>query len=131
MPHVTIELSTNVAAHHDVDALVTAVHNAALGHGLASLAALRTRAHIAENFRVADGAAERAFIALHARIGPGRDHDQKRSFIEALLAAAQAEIGDSDLTIAWSIELTEIDATLRINDNRIRAALEALEHANG
>ena len=131
MPHVTIELSHNVAAHHDVDALVAAVHTAALGHGLASLAALRTRAHITDHYRIADGSAERAFVAMHARIGPGRDHDQKRSFIEALLAAAQAEIGESQLTIAWSIELTELDANLRINDNQIRPAFEAQEDVNG
>jgi len=125
VPHLTIEYSSNVAKHHDIDALVTAAHHQALDHGLAKLAALRTRAHGTDHYRLADGAPERAFIAIHARVGPGREHDQKRSFIEAVLKAAQHQIGETPLTIAWSIEITEIDADLRVNDNQIRASLEA------
>lgn len=124
MPHVTIEYSANVAEHHDIDALVAAVHDAALDHGLAALAALRTRAAERTHFRIADGDDRFAFVAIHARIGPGRDLEQKQSFIEALLDAAQQTLEATPLAIAWSIELNEIDPELRINRNGVRAALE-------
>ena len=125
MPHVTIEYSANVAEHHDIDALIGAVHDAALDHGLAALAALRTRAAERTHFRVADGDARFAFVAIHVRIGPGRDPEQKQSFLEALLDAAQHLVEPSPLAIAWSVELNEINPELRINRNGVRTALES------
>ena len=127
MPHITIEYSANVADHHDIDALVEVVHQAALDHGLASLDALRTRAADREHYRIADGQPDHAFIALAARIGPGRDLEARTSFLEQVLFAAvhRIESADSPLAIAWSAELTEIDPETRINRNRVRARLQA------
>ena len=34
MAHIIIEHSANLADHHDIDALVEAVHEAAAAHGL-------------------------------------------------------------------------------------------------
>ncbi len=124
MPHVTIEHSSNVTEHHDIDALVQAVHAGALDHGLATLAALRTRAVQRTHFKVADGDGRFAFVAINVRIGPGRDLAQKQSFIEALLDAATAALTPTELAIAWSIELNEIDPELRINRNDVRTAME-------
>lgn len=126
MPHITIEHSANVAEHHDVDALVDVVHAAAIEHGLAPLAALRTRAVTRDHYRVADGDPRFAFVAITCRVAPGRDLDTKRSFITRLLDAAEARIDaeDGPLAIAWSIELTELDRDLRINRNHVRTALE-------
>ena len=125
MPHITIEYSANVAAHHDIDALVEAVHGAALEHGLASLAALRTRAAERSAYRIATGDDRFGFVAIAVRIGPGRDLALKQSFIETLLDAAEQAVRPSPLAVAWSIELTEIDPELRINRNGVRTALEA------
>jgi 5-carboxymethyl-2-hydroxymuconate isomerase len=125
MPHITIEYSANVADHHDVDALVETVHDAALSHGLPDLAGLRTRAAERAHYRVATGGRRFAFVAIHCRIGPGRDDEAKRSFVERVLDAAEAALGGTPLAIAWSIELTELDPRLRINRNHVRAAIEA------
>ena len=123
MPHVIIEYSANVAEHHDIDDLVAAVHTAALADGLPALDALRTRAEERAAFRVADGAAANAFVAIHARIGPGRDGEAKQRFLAAVLDAAESHVGDTPLDIAWSIELTEIDPEFRINRNHVRPAV--------
>ena len=101
------------------------MHSAALDHGLATPAALRTRAAKRSLYRVADGDASFAFVAIAVRIGPGRDLTEKRSFIETLLDAAEQAVQPTDLAIAWSIELTEIDPELRINRNGVRKAMEA------
>ena len=108
-------------------ALVDVVHRAALDHGLPALDGLRTRAVGREHYRIADGQPDHAFIAISARIGPGRDAEAKTTFLEEVLHAAVVRI-DSEggpLAIAWSIELTEIDPEFRINRNLVRARLQA------
>jgi len=125
MPHITIEYSANLAEHHDIDALVAAVHAAALDHGLPPADGLRTRATCRDHYVVADGSPDLAFIAIAVRIGPGRIADTKRSFIETVLDAAEAQLAteSSRLAIAWSIELNEIDPDFRVNRNHVRTRL--------
>jgi len=127
VPHLVIEYSANVADHHDIRALVDVVHAAALSHGLAATDALRTRAVGRDLYRIADGHEANAFVAIQGRIAPGRDAATKRSFTEAVLDAAEAQVGSEQgpLAIAWSIELTEIDPASRINRNRVRERMAA------
>lgn len=126
MPHITIEYSVNVAEHHDVQALVDAVHAAALDHGLPPLDALRTRAAARSHFRIADGQPDHAFVAIAARMGPGRSVEDKQTFLEAVLDAAEDNIGEgSPLAIAWSMEITELDPEVRINRNHVRERMAA------
>ena len=124
MPHITIEHSANVADHHDIDALVATVHEAALAHGLPDVTGLRTRAAERVHYRVATGDMRFAFVAIHCRIGPGRESETKRTFITEVLDAAEAALAGTPLAIAWSTELTELDPELRINRNHVRGALE-------
>lgn len=125
MPHITIEYSANIADYHDVDALVAAIHAAALAHGLPPADGLRTRAARRDHYLVADGSADLAFVAITIRIGPGRDSESKTSFIEAVLNAAEVQLDNEvgPLAIAWSIELNEIDPEFRINQNHVRTRL--------
>lgn len=127
MPHVTIEYSANVAEHHDIDGLVETVHRAALVDGLPPADGLRTRAARREHYRIADGDSDHAFVAIVARVGPGRTTEAKRRFIEALLDAAEAQTTSEGgpLAIAWSIEITELDPELRINRNHVRTRIDA------
>jgi len=130
VPHIVIEYSANIAESHDIDALVGAVHSAALDHGLAAPDALRTRAEERKHYRVADAHPANAFVAIAVRIGPGRTAEDKTSFITAVLDAAEANISDRTtvnpgdaLAIAWSIELHEIDPNHRINRNHVRTRM--------
>lgn len=127
MPHLLIEFSSNVEDHHDIGALVEATHAAAVATGVAPLTGMRTRAVRRDVYRVADGAADNAFIALQLRIGPGRSLEVKRGLIEAVLDAAQRSVPEQEgpLAIAWSIELSEIDAEVRINRNNIATRIES------
>lgn len=125
MPHITIEHSANLAEHHDIDALVAAVHSAALENGLPSLSALRTRAVSRQHYRISTGDPGFGFVAIACRIAPGRDASAKRSFLEQVLDAAEAQLMSEGcpLYIAYSIEITETDPEFRINRNRVRDAL--------
>ena len=133
MPHITIEYSANVAEHHDIDALVRAVHEAAIDHGLPSPGSLRTRAVSRVHYRVADGSDDLAFVAIAVRVGPGRDAETKTGFIETLLDVAESQVGSEPgpLAIAWSIELGEIDADFRINRNYVRSRIAERADAHG
>ncbi len=120
----------NVADHHDIGELVDAVHHAAIDFDIGPLAGMRTRAAAREHYRIAGGEPTYALIAIHARLGPGRERDQKRAFIEHVLAGAQVAVGESPLHIAWSIEVTELDADLRINDNNVKVAMDSAAAQN-
>ena len=126
MPHITIECSANLAEHHDLDALVAAVHEAGLAHGLPPADGLRTRLAVRDHYVVADGDPTFAFVAIHVRIGPGRDPAAKQSFITTLLDAAEARLDaeSSSLAVMWSIELNEIDPEFRINRNHVRTRIQ-------
>ena len=84
MPHITVEYSANVAEHHDIDALVGVVHQTALDHGLPAVSGLRTRAAERTHYRVATGDPRFAFVAIHCRVGSGRETEVQREFIERL-----------------------------------------------
>lgn len=125
MPHITIEHSANVADHHDIDALVGVVHDAVVANGIGPHAGVRTRAIIREHYCIGDGDPANAMIAMVARLGPGRDADTKKAFIDEILDAAEAHtMGESSaLDIAWSLEVQEIDAEFRVNRNHVATAM--------
>lgn len=126
VPHVLVEYSANVADHHDIDALVEAVHTGALQTGVPPLAGLRTRAFARSAYRIADCHSSNAFVAVVVRIGPGRDAQTKTGLLEAVLDAAAQQIASEHgpLAIAWSAEIQEIDEAFRINRNHIRQRME-------
>ncbi len=132
MAHITIEYSANLAEHHDVGALVDAVHAAAAEHGLTPTDALRTRAVGRSHYRIADGDSDHAFVAIAVRVGPGRDAAARAGFLATILDAAETHLAatPSPLAVAWSAELTEIDATFRINRNGVRARIAEREQHN-
>ncbi len=134
MPHLIVEHSSNVAAHHDIDALLDVLLESTLAQGVAPVPGIRIRAVNHERTRIADGSNENyAFIAITARLGPGRDAATKMSLIETTLDAAQAHIASEGgpLIIAWSFEVQEIDAAFRINRNEIAAHMNKTDASSG
>jgi 5-carboxymethyl-2-hydroxymuconate isomerase len=125
MPHLTIEYSANLERAVDIDSLVARVHAAALSTGTAPLDALRTRAVRRDHYAIADRHPDNAFVAVAARLGPGRPLDERRRFVEALLAAVVEGCGDAADTTMFSVECTEIDPDTRVNDNRLRPLVVA------
>lgn len=122
MPHVIVEYSSNVAAHHDVDALLDVIHEAVLKLDIAPIPGIRIRGIEHTNTRIADGSDQHhAYIAMIARIGPGRDAETKMHLITTVLDAAEAHLARAGgpLLIAWSFEVQEIDAEFRVNRNKI------------
>ena len=128
MPHFVVEYSANVAEHHDVGALLDVIQQTILDMDVAPVAGIRIRGIRQDEYRIADGSnANFAYVAMVARLGPGRDDETKTRIITTVLDAAEAQFASetSPLVIAWSLEVQEIDAVFRVNRNYVKAALEA------
>ena len=125
MPHIIIEYSANLAELTDTDALLAAVHAAALDDGLPAVAGLRTRAVSRDHYRIADGDPSYGFVCLTARIGPGREPEMIQRFLTRLIETVDAMLAplQPDHPIALSAEVQLIDPALRINRNHIRTHL--------
>jgi len=123
MPHVIIEHSANLADHVDVGDLVAFLHREVLATGLAPIAALRTRALRTDHYVVADGEPANVYVAVTARLGPGRTDDDKRRLITVLADAVENQLGSTAADAAISVEFQEIDADLRVNRNGLRARI--------
>ncbi|MFK8022683.1 MAG: 5-carboxymethyl-2-hydroxymuconate Delta-isomerase [Ilumatobacter sp.] len=127
MPHVIIEFSAPTCSTQggpvDIDALVDAVHDAALATGTASIEALRTRAVGRNHIAVGDRHPDNGFIAVTARLGAGRPVGERRAFAAALLDAVELEVGAAVEHLMLSAEVQEIDPDTRINRNHARTAI--------
>ena len=105
----------------DIDGLVDAVHDAAIDSGLAPIDALRTRAVGRNHVAIADRHPDNRFIAVIARIGPGRSPEQKKQLADVLIDAVENFTGpDAASTTMLSSEVQEIDAEFRVNRNGVR-----------
>ena len=125
MPHIIIEHSANLADLTDIDALVAAVHQAALDDGLPALDALRTGAAPRDHYRIADGDPSYGFVAVTARIGPGREPEAVERFLTRLIDTVDEALAHllPDHPVALSAEVQLIDPTMRINRNHVRTHL--------
>ncbi len=85
MPHLVLEYSANVPDEPDLDLALRRLHEAMTTAGPFDLANVKSRAVRQERFRVADGAADRAFVHLTAAVLAGRDTEVLRATAAALL----------------------------------------------
>ncbi len=123
MPHVIIEYSSNIEQLVDVQALLISVHEAALASRAVPSDALRTRLEPRLSYLIADAYADNAFVAVTARLGPGRTPDEKHALMTVLLTAVESALGAAAANAMLSVELQEIDAEFRVNKNNLRTAI--------
>lgn len=116
MPHIIVEYSANLAEVASIPALVSAVHQAAVGSGVFEVAAIRTRAVGRDVVMVGDGDPTNGFVLVTARIKAGRPLAVQTQVAEALLDAASRCLATAfeQRTIILNVEIHEIPSlTLR------------------
>jgi 5-carboxymethyl-2-hydroxymuconate isomerase len=123
MPHVIIEHSANVADHVDVNKVMRAMHERVLATGLAPLAGLRTRAICVDHYVVADGLETNGYVAVTARLGPGRSAEQKQHLLSEMMSVLDEQLAPILEQLALSVELQDIDPSSRINKNYLRTRI--------
>ena len=121
MPHITIEYSANLEDEINAQALVDAVHRAALDSGLFPVGGVRTRAEMREHYAIADGNPDNAFVAARARIGSGRDTDEKKAMGQAIFRAMCETLEPTYKVrpLAISFDISEIDDELSFKRNNL------------
>ncbi len=126
MPHITIEYSANLRDKVDVAKLVEIVHQAALRTGVFEVAAVRTRAAARDLYVIADGHADNAFVAISARIAPGRPVETRKRLGQEIFDAACEFLRSVYETspLAISLEVQEIDNTAAFRKNNLHSIVK-------
>jgi len=100
MPHVTIQYTANLDPDARIDALcatlaeVVCAQRDDAGQRLYPIGGTRVLAYPSHAYAVADGAPDRAFCYIHARIAPGRPREKVLATGEALGAAVKAHFAE-------------------------------------
>jgi 5-carboxymethyl-2-hydroxymuconate isomerase len=126
MPHITVEYSANLKNHIDIRKLVETIHQAALRTGVFEVAAVRTRAARRDDYVIADGHSDNAFVAIAVRVAPGRPPEtRKRAGQEIFDAACELLKNVYETTpLAISLEVQEIDNTAAFRKNNLHAIVK-------
>jgi 5-carboxymethyl-2-hydroxymuconate isomerase len=89
MPHLVLEYSANVPDQPDFRRVLLDLHEALLSSALFERKDIKSRAVRHDLFAVADGAGDRAFVALSIAILDGRSDEVKAALSEAALDVLQ------------------------------------------
>lgn len=121
MPHLIVEYSANVEEDIRLDALLDALHRAALDTGVFPAGGLRTRAHRTEHYRIADCHPDNAFVHVTAVVGHGRPLDVRRRAGEQLFAALTGHLDDlyRRRPLAISFNMQEFHPDLNFKQNNL------------
>lgn len=121
MAHIVIEHSDNLRGRLEVQPLVQALHQAALGTGIFPIGGLRTRAYATSSYCIADGHPDNAFVHVSVRVGHGRDRTTQRAACERIFAAACDHLAKLFETapLAISVEMAELDPELSLKRNNL------------
>ena len=127
MPHLTVEYSANLEPRLDVMGLLAAVHRSALSTGVFEIGGIRVRAERREQFLVADGDAANGFVAVHVRIGVGRDEATRTRMAETIFTAVTVFLDPiyQASPLAISLEIQQIDPVGSLKQNNLHARLKA------
>jgi 5-carboxymethyl-2-hydroxymuconate isomerase len=121
MPHLIVEYSNNLAARVDIPELLQTLHQTALTTGVFPLGGLRTRAARRDQYVIADGHPDNAFIHVTMRIGHGRDMVTKQRAGDQLFSALCGYLDDAFKSgpLSISLEMQEIDPMLSFKQNNL------------
>jgi 5-carboxymethyl-2-hydroxymuconate isomerase len=121
MAHIVIEYSAGLRDRLALPTLLSAVHQAALQTGVFPIGGLRTRAYEAQDYVIADGHPDNAFVHLSLKVGHGRDLETRQRACEAIFEAACRELAplQEAQPLAISLEMREIDPVLTCKKNNL------------
>jgi len=131
--HIVVEYSVGLRGRLDLPAFLAAVHQAALATGVFPIGGIRTRAYEAEDYVIADGHPDNAFVHLSLKVGHGRDLETRRGACEAIFNAACGHLASLFETspIGISLEMQEIDPVLTCKKNNLHDYVKRRQAAGG
>ncbi|SMH62909.1 5-carboxymethyl-2-hydroxymuconate Delta-isomerase [Azospirillum agricola] len=128
MPHLTVEYTGNLGAKADIPALLRKANAVLIAQGGAfPIGGIRSRAIRLEDFCVADGTADDAFVHLTLRIGSGRSAEQKKKAGDELFAMVRDHFADlfASRFLALSLDIQEFSEAGTWKHNNIHGRYKA------
>lgn len=129
MPHLLIEYSANLEPRIDIRGLIERLHATAIDTGVFPVGGARTRAMRRDQYRVADGAPDNAFVHLTMRVGHGRSIETRRGAADKIFRALCEHLAPiyRDTPLAISAEMQEIDPQFSFKQNNLHERLAQVE----
>lgn len=128
MPHLTVEYTGNLGAHADIPALLRKANAVLIAQGgVFPIGGIRSRAIRLDDFCVADGTADDAFVHLTLKIGAGRSAEQKQHAGDALFAMVRDHFAAlfASRFLALSLEIQEFSEAGTWKHNNIHGRYKA------
>ncbi|MFK7730595.1 MAG: 5-carboxymethyl-2-hydroxymuconate isomerase [Pseudomonadales bacterium] len=123
MAHFVFEYSANLDKEAlAVGALFSKLHETVAASGIFPMAGMRSRAYCANDYYVANGDPNHAFVHLNFKIGTGRseqEQDDAFKLVKGVLLEHLDKLYQSR-ALAISVEMSELPAKLRHNANNVR-----------
>lgn len=126
MAHFILEYSTNLKKTEiNVDSLFEKLHRCAIDSTIFPVAGIRSRAIACDEYRIADGDPDLAFVNLSVKVGSGRSLETRKEvgkqLFDVLVEHLQPVIDSRYIGI--SFEMRELDPDVKFNKNNIRDKL--------
>jgi 5-carboxymethyl-2-hydroxymuconate isomerase len=124
MAHVIVEYTANIRAEAALPRLLQTINDTLIAqHGVFPIGGIRSRAIELTDYRMADGAADYAFVHVTLKIGAGRDPATKKRACDALFEAIKAHFAElyAKRLLALSMELYEFDEAGTYKHNNVHA----------
>lgn len=123
MPHLIIEYTSNLKSEADIPSLLQQVNQTLLQYEIIPVGGLRTRAICLEDYLVADGTANDAFVHAVLKLGKGRTEEQISAVSEDLFTTIERHFQTifEKHYLALSLEIKEFERpTLKKNNIHTR-----------
>jgi 5-carboxymethyl-2-hydroxymuconate isomerase len=127
VPHIVIEYSANLENRIGLRDLVRKAHEAALASGVFEVGGLRTRAVRRDNYRIADGHPDNAFVTVNVRIGHGRPEVARRKVGQMIFDAVREHLAPiyANTPLGITLDVAEIDPIATFKQNNMHAIVKA------
>ncbi|WP_158903875.1 5-carboxymethyl-2-hydroxymuconate Delta-isomerase [Burkholderia sp. L27(2015)] len=124
MPHIVIEYTANLGAQARIPELLKTVNQTMIAQdGVFPTGGIRSRALRLDDYRMADGAADDAFVHITLKIGSGRSEAVKKQVCDALFDAVKAHFAElyEKRYLALSLEIVEFSETGSYKHNNVHS----------
>jgi len=124
MAHLTYEYTANLSAEGDIPGLLRRSNQALIAQtGVFPIGGIRSRAIRLEDWCMADGEADYAFVHGTLKIGAGRSQADKQATGDALFAVIKAHFAGlyARRYLALSLEMHEFDEAGTWKHNNVHA----------
>ncbi|AOJ65749.1 5-carboxymethyl-2-hydroxymuconate isomerase [Burkholderia ubonensis] len=124
MPHIVVEYTANLRDDARIPALLRTINATLISQGgVFPTGGIRSRAIELQDYCVADGTGDDAFVHVTLKIGAGRSDEVKKAACDALFDAIKSHFAElyAKRYLALSMELTEFSESGTYKLNNIHA----------